>query len=167
MVGEIHIGGPGVARGYHRRPELTAERFLPDPFSQEQGGRVYRTGDLSRWQPEGNLEFLGRNDLQVKIRGFRIELGEIEAKLASHPGVREAVALAREDEEVGKRLVAYYTGEEIGAETLRAHLSSSLPEYMVPSAFMRLETLPLTPNGKLDRRALPAPETPGVCYARL
>src|SRR6185369_13575247 len=106
----------------------------------------------------GAIEFLGRKDFQIKIRGFRIELGEVEARLASHPGVREVVALARDDEDGGKRLVAYYTGEEVEAKSLRAHLSSTLPDYMVPSAYIHLESLPLTPNGKLDRRALPAPE---------
>ena len=131
VVGELYIGGAGVGHGYFNRPELTAERFLPDSFSRETGGRIYKTGDLSRWLPEGRIEFLGRNDFQVKIRGYRIELGEIETRLIGHPEVREAVALAREDEEGGKRLVAYYTGEEIGAEALRAHLSSALPEYMV------------------------------------
>src|SRR5262249_24568499 len=122
VAGEIYIGGAGVARGYLDRPELTAERFLPDPFSREAGGRVYRTGDLGRWLPEGEIEFRGRNDYQVKIRGFRIELGEIEARLINHPEVREAVVQAREDGEGGKRLVAYYTGEEVGAEALRSHL---------------------------------------------
>src|SRR5262249_25163502 len=133
-------------------------RFLPDPFSQEPGARMYRTGDLGRWLPNGEIEFDGRNDFQVKIRGFRIELGAIEATLASYPGVREVLALAREDSEGGKRLVAYYTGEEIGAEALRGHLSPRLPDYMIPSAYVYLETLPLTPNGKIDRQALPAPE---------
>src|SRR5262245_41417317 len=164
VSGELRIGGDGVALGYHNRPEQTAESFLPDPFGREAGGRIYKTGDLVRWLPDGKIEFIGRNDFQVKIRGFRIEPGEIESKLAGHPQVREAVVLAREDDDRGKRLVAYYTGEEIGAETLRAHLSVALPEYMVPSAYVYLETLPLTPNGKLDRRALPAPE--GVAYVR-
>src|SRR5258708_26864960 len=171
VAGELYIGGAGVARGYLNRLELTAERFLLDPFTSEAGARMYRTGDLGRWLPDGNIEFLGRNDGQVKIRGFRIELGEIEAALAGHPEVREAVVTAREDMPGEKRLVAYYTcaaprgaggepGEEAGvdAETLRAHLSAKLPEHMVPSAYVRLERMPLTGNGKLDRRALPAPE---------
>jgi acyl-coenzyme A synthetase/AMP-(fatty) acid ligase len=118
---------------------------------------MYKTGDLGRWLPDGKIEFLGRNDFQIKIRGFRIELGEIEAALAKHSKVREAVVIAHDDGEGGKRLAAYYTGEEIGAETLRAHVSSALPEYMVPSAYVHLESMPLTPNGKFDRRALPAP----------
>ena len=163
VAGELYIGGAGVARGYLNRPELTSERFLRDPFVDEPGARMYRTGDLGRYLPDGNIEFLGRNDFQVKIRGFRIELGEIEARLSEHPGVREAVVIAREDTPGDKRLVAYYTsaGEEgsLGAEPLRAHLSAVLPEYMVPAAYVRLESLPLTPNGKLDRRALPAPDT--------
>jgi amino acid adenylation domain-containing protein len=157
ITGELHIGGAGVARGYLNRPELTSERFLDDPFSQQPHARMYKTGDMGRWLADGNIEFLGRNDHQVKIRGFRIELGEIETTLLQHPGVREAVVLARE-EGGDKRLVAYYCGEkEQGAEVLRAHLGASLPDYMVPAAYVQLDTLPLTPNGKLDRKALPAP----------
>ena len=162
VAGELYIGGAGVARGYLNRPDLTAEKFLFDPFAEESGARMYRTGDLGRWLSDGNIEFLGRNDFQVKIRGFRIELGEIETRLAEHPAVREAVVIAREDTPGDKRLVAYYTGgtEEatLNAEQLRSHLSASLPEYMVPAAYVRLEQLPLTPNGKLDRKALPGPE---------
>ncbi len=138
---------------------------MPDPFAGKPDARMYRTGDLGRWLADGNIEFLGRNDFQVKIRGFRIELGEIEARLCEHAGVREAVVIAREDGSGDKRLVAYYVGEEeLGAEALRAHLSASLPDYMVPSAYVRVERLPLTPNGKLDREALPAPE--GDAYVR-
>ncbi len=138
---------------------------MPDPFAGKPDARMYRTGDLGRWLADGNIEFLGRNDFQVKIRGFRIELGEIEARLCEHAGIREAVVIAREDGSGDKRLVAYYVGEEeLGAEALRAHLSASLPDYMVPSAYVRVERLPLTPNGKLDREALPAPE--GDAYVR-
>ena len=162
VVGELYVGGAGVARGYLNRPELTAERFLKDPFLEDDRARVYKTGDLGRWLENGEIEFLGRNDSQVKIRGFRIELGEIEARLAEHAAVQEAVVIAREDSTGDKRLVAYYTAadceEEISAEGLRVHLSAALPEYMVPAAYVRLESLPLTTNGKLDRKALPVPE---------
>jgi amino acid adenylation domain-containing protein len=157
VAGELYIGGAGVARGYLNRPELTAERFVPDAFGREAGGRLYKSGDLARWSAAGEIEFVGRKDFQVKIRGYRIELGEIEATLTAHAQVREAVVVAREDQEAGKRLVAYYTGAETGAETLRAHLSSRLPDYMVPAAYIHLEAMPLTENGKLDRRALPVP----------
>src|SRR5262249_19747731 len=133
VAGELYVGGEGVGQGYVNRPELTAGSFLPDPFGPEPGVRIYRTGDLGRCLADGAIEFVGRNDFQVKIRGFRIELGEIETNLSSHPGVREVVVLPREDEEGDKRLVAYYTGEEIRAEALRSHLLSGLPEYMIPS----------------------------------
>ncbi|HWN45296.1 MAG TPA: amino acid adenylation domain-containing protein, partial [Thermoanaerobaculia bacterium] len=154
VAGELCLGGVGLARGYLGRPELTAERFIPDPFG-EPGGRLYRTGDLARWLPEGVVEFLGRLDHQVKVRGFRIELGEIESVLSLHPAIREAVVLARE-EAGDKRLVAYLTAEGVAvkAEELRAYLSERLPAYMVPSAFVLLEEMPLTPNGKADRKAL-------------
>ena len=163
VSGELYIGGAGVARGYLGRSELTAERFLADPFVDEPGARIYKTGDLGRFLPDGNIEFLGRNDFQVKIRGFRIELGEIEARLAEYPGVRDAVVVAREETVGDKRLVAYYTtasgeGGAMEAAQLRAHLSAVLPEYMVPAAYVYLESLPLTANGKLDRGRLPAPE---------
>ncbi|RAW92177.1 non-ribosomal peptide synthetase, partial [Photorhabdus sp. S8-52] len=160
VTGEIYIGGVGVARGYLNRPELTAECFLPDPFSDKPHARMYRTGDLARYRPDGNLEFLGRNDQQVKIRGFRIEPGEIESWLVEHPAVRESVVLALEEGQ-DKRLVAYVVaGAEEGlVSSLREHLSARLPDYMVPAAFVRLDSFPLSPNGKLDRKALPAPDS--------
>jgi amino acid adenylation domain-containing protein len=156
VPGELYIGGAGVARGYLGRPGLSAEKFVPDPFAAQPGARLYRTGDLARWRRDGTLEFLGRNDHQVKVRGFRIELGEIEAALRGHEGVADCVVMARA-EAGDPRLVAYVVGEA-EAEALRAHVRRTLPEYMVPSAFVFLEALPLTPNGKLDRKALPAPE---------
>src|SRR5262249_2742104 len=143
---------------YLNRPEQTADRFVPDLHNPVNGTRMYRPGDLARYLEDGSIEYLGRIDHQVKIRGFRIELGEIEARMAELPGVREAVVVALDEGEAGKRLVAYYTGEGVGAEELRRHLSSGLPEYMAPAAYVYLESLPLTPNGKLDRRALPAPD---------
>ncbi|MBW8767933.1 MAG: AMP-binding protein, partial [Geodermatophilales bacterium] len=161
--GELYIGGVQVGRGYLGRPELTAERFIPDPWG-EPGSRLYRTGDLARHLPDGAVEFLGRIDHQVKVRGFRIELGEVEAALAAHPAVREAVVVARADD-AGRRLVAYLVPHPEGAEApllslaeLRANLSLTLPDYMVPAAWVLLGALPLTPSGKVDRRALPAPE---------
>jgi len=163
VTGELYIGGDGLAVGYLNRPELTAEKFVDDPF-REGKTKMYRTGDLARYRADGNIECLGRVDHQVKIRGYRIELGEIEAVLEVLPEIKQAVVIVREDTPGDKRLVAYYTasqtdGVTTGAEQFRAHLSASLPEYMIPVAYVRMETMPLTPNGKLDRKALPAPET--------
>ena len=155
VTGEIFIGGVQVGRGYWDRPDLTAERFVPDPFGAP-GARMYRTGDLGRWQSDGTLEYLGRNDFQVKLRGFRIELGEIEAQLAGHPDVREAAVMARENSAGDPRLVAYYTANsDLPIQSLRNYLGERLPDYMIPAAFVWLEALPLSPNGKLDRKALP------------
>ncbi|MBY8945010.1 amino acid adenylation domain-containing protein [Pseudomonas sp. SH10-3B] len=150
VMGEVYVGGKGVARGYLNRPDLSAERFLDDPFAP---GRMYRTGDLARWLPAGHLEYLGRNDDQVKIRGVRIELGEIEAALTTHPDVEEAVVLSRE----GQLLAWFIPRQAVAIDTLRAHLQRALPDYMLPAAFMPLPAWPLTANGKLDRKALPAP----------
>uniref|UniRef100_UPI003B3A4898 amino acid adenylation domain-containing protein n=1 Tax=Longimicrobium sp. TaxID=2029185 RepID=UPI003B3A4898 len=156
VPGELHVGGAQVTRGYLGRPGLTAERFVPDPFSADGGARMYRTGDLGRWRADGTLEYLGRTDFQVKVRGFRIELGEIEAVLRGHQSVADCVVMAREDAG-DQRLVAYVVGD-VDTDALRAHVRRGLPEYMVPSAFVSLDALPLTANGKLDRKALPAPE---------
>lgn len=156
VAGELYIGGVQLARGYLNLPELTAERFVPHPFSREGGERLYRTGDLARYRRDGQIEFLGRADSQVKIRGYRIELGEIESKLRSHPAVRDAVVITT-NEGTDKRIVAYVvTSQDVG--DLRAHLRERLPEYMIPAAVVTLDQLPLTANGKLDRRALPPPE---------
>jgi amino acid adenylation domain-containing protein len=185
VTGEIYVGGAGVARGYLNRPELTAERFVTDPFfppgnaklqlgeggpSRQAGAwrsRMYKTGDLGRWRADGCIDCLGRNDFQVKLRGYRIEPGEIEARLLEHPAVREAVVLLREDQPGEKRLAAYVTampGEVLKPEELRAHLSATLPDYMLPAAFVTLAALPLTLNGKVDRRALPAPGGDAVAH---
>ncbi|MFL6234427.1 MAG: amino acid adenylation domain-containing protein, partial [Thermoanaerobaculia bacterium] len=169
VPGELCVGGAGVARGYFQRPDLTAERFIPDPTGLEPGGRLYRTGDLARWTPGGDLEYLGRNDFQVKIRGYRVEPGEVEAAVLAHPGVREAAVVARSDRSDGsdRSLVAYVVWEGEASEAgLRDALKAALPAAMVPAAFVALEALPLTPSGKVDRRALAgpayAPEGPGT-----
>ncbi|HEX6290386.1 MAG TPA: amino acid adenylation domain-containing protein [Herpetosiphonaceae bacterium] len=170
VPGELHIGGIQLARGYHRRPALTAEKFIPDPFSQTPNARLYKTGDLARSLPDGAIEYLGRLDFQVKVRGFRIELGEIETALGQHPQVREAVVLARQDPPPASghpdaRLVAYVVEQrhngaaELSVSELRRFLEPTLPEYMVPSVFVFLDALPLSPNGKVDRKALPAPDS--------
>jgi amino acid adenylation domain-containing protein len=160
VVGELYLGGRGLARGYLGRPGLTAERFVPDPFAAEAGGRLYRTGDRARWLADGTLEFLGRLDGQVKVRGYRIELGEVEAALRRQPGVDDCVAVVRTDEGGDRRLVAYVAGTA-RPDALREALRRMLPEYMVPSALVPLERLPLTPNGKVDRKALPEPDAAG------
>ncbi|MFL5656682.1 MAG: amino acid adenylation domain-containing protein, partial [Ktedonobacteraceae bacterium] len=165
VVGELYLGGAGLARGYLQRPEQTAERFVPDPFSGLQGARLYKTGDLVRYRPDGRLEFVGRSDYQVKVRGYRIELGEIEQVLLQHPVVREGVVVVREDGPDSKQLVAYVVPaqvqEAVDQATVQAFLRERLPDYMLPSHFLTLEALPLTANGKVDRRALPAPEQVG------
>jgi len=159
-VGELYLGGAGLARGYLGRPDLTAERFLPNPFAREPGERLYRTGDRVRRLRTGELDYLGRTDHQVKLRGFRIELGEIEARLREHEAVQTAVVVVREDRAGDPRLVAY-AATDADAETLRAHLAAQLPAYMVPAVIVVLDALPLNANGKIDRKALPAPEGHG------
>ncbi len=161
VIGEICIAGAGLARGYLNRPDLTAKKFVNNPF--EDGKRMYKTGDLGRWLPDGNIEFIGRKDDQVKIRGYRIELGEIEAALNQHTSIQEGVVLAKENESADKQLVAYVTSDQaLNTNDLRTHLKSSLPDYMVPAYFVQLEDFPLTPNGKLDKKALPSPEGLGL-----
>jgi len=162
VTGELHIGGAGLARGYFNRPELTAGQFIPNPFSKELGARLYKSGDLARYLPNGELEYLGRIDQQVKVRGFRVEPGEIEAVLVQYPGVRETVVLFRETQAGDKRLIAYIVPsneQRLVTAELRDFLKQQLPEYMMPVAFVLLEKLPLTPNGKVDRHSLPAPDT--------
>jgi acyl-CoA synthetase (AMP-forming)/AMP-acid ligase II/aryl carrier-like protein len=154
VPGELWIGGIQVARGYWKRPELTAEKFVPDPFTE--GGRLYRTGDVGRWLPDGNIEYIGRRDEQVKVRGYRIELGEIETVLGEFPGVRQAVVVVREDGHGLKRLVGYVvTDGEMDKEGVERYLQGKLPEYMVPRQWMELAEMPLTSSGKVDRKALP------------
>jgi acyl carrier protein len=159
VAGELCIGGAGLAQGYWNQPEQTADRFIPHPFSKEPGARLYRTGDLARFLPDGNIEFMGRIDHQVKIRGFRVEPAEIEAMVKQYPSVKQNVVLPYEDQSGEKRLAAYVVAEKpIKAEDLRAFLLQQLPEYMVPSAFLMLDSIPLTANGKVDMRALPSAE---------
>jgi amino acid adenylation domain-containing protein/thioester reductase-like protein len=161
VVGELYIGGDGVARGYRDRPELTAEKFVNDPFRTDNGAKLYKTGDLARWRADGNLMFLGRMDHQVKVRGYRIELGEIESALLKHPAFQEAVVITQEDSSGENQLIAYSVLKDQGSEPpineMRGYLRQRLPEYMIPATFVTLDALPLTPNGKLDRKALPAP----------
>ncbi len=162
IPGEIHVGGAGLARGYLNRPELTATKFVPHPFSDQKNARLYRSGDLGRFLPNGDIEYLGRIDNQIKIRGFRIELGEIESVLAQHPAVRSCLVTTAKDHQGNNFIAAYIVPKQdqhVNAQALREHLRQSLPEYMVPSAFVVLEEFPLTPNGKIDRRALPDPLT--------
>lgn len=162
-AGELYIGGDGLARGYLNRPDWTTERFIPNPFSADPEAKLYKTGDLVRYRPDGNLEFIGRVDHQVKIRGYRIELGEIETVLSQQPGVREAIVIVREDRPGDKQLVAYVTAQPqhtLDPEALRAALRQQLADYMVPSAIVALDKIPLTPNGKADRKALPKPTNP-------
>ena len=161
VAGELHIGGDGLARGYLNRPELTQAKFIPNPFLPDRSARLYKTGDLARYLPDGNIQFLGRLDHQVKIRGFRIELGEIEAVLSNHPQIQQAAAIATTDPTGNNRLIAYVVvseDEDLSTQQLREFLQQQLPAYMVPSTFIILDTLPLTPNGKVDRKALPAPD---------
>lgn len=161
IAGDLYVSGPGLARGYHNRPEITAEKFVDDPFSDKPGARIYKTGDLARYLANGDIEFAGRTDDQVKIRGYRVELEEIDAVLGAHPGVHEVVVMARENASGEKTLVAYLVpARELvpTASELRSYLKQKLPHYMVPSAFVLLEAMPKTPNGKVDKRALPAPK---------
>ena len=157
VVGELYVGGVGLARGYHGKAELTGERFVGNPFVE--GGRLYRTGDRVRWRRDGQLAYMGRVDTQVKVRGFRIELGEVEAALRGHQGVAEAVVVVREDVPGDRRLVGYvvWRGEPVEEGELRAYLRGRLPEYMVPGVIVALEAVPMTPSGKVDRKGLPAP----------
>ena len=162
VPGELYIGGVGLARGYHHRPELTAEKFIHDPFSTQDSARLFKTGDLARYRADGAIEYLGRLDDQVKICGFRIELGEIEAELSQHLAIKDVVVVAREDTPGNKRLVAYLVADphaiHPSVEDLRTYLKEKLPSYMIPAVFMYLDAMPLNPNGKVDRKALPAPD---------
>jgi acyl carrier protein len=177
VPGELYLGGPGVAEGYLNQPELTRERFVPDPFGADKSQRLYRTGDIVKYLADGNIEFIGRRDGQVKIRGYRIELGEIENALLDQPGVAQGAARVFTDEGQDQRLVAYVVPRadqqipvaepspvKLDPTALRKGLLRRLPDYMIPSAFVVLDKLPLTPNGKIDRQALPAPERPVEAY---
>ncbi|MCU0662310.1 MAG: amino acid adenylation domain-containing protein [Myxococcota bacterium] len=166
-IGELYLGGVGLARGYLGKPGLTAEKFVPDPFSRRTGSRIYRTGDLARWRPDGRIEFCGRTDEQVKVRGHRIELGEIEAHLLSHPHIQQCAVTVSQDQYGEKRLAAYVVqdGSSVAPSELKAFIEASLPTYMVPSTIMELDALPLTRNGKIDRRALPAPDLEAIASA--
>jgi hypothetical protein len=160
VPGELYIGGRGVARGYLHAPDLTLERFVPDPFAAEPGGRLYRTGDQVRYRPDGRLEYLGRLDNQVKLRGFRIELGEIETVLSTHQALQQVVVAVREDHPGDARLVAYIVplpGQAVTVTDVRKHLRRALPDYMIPQHVVELEAIPMTPSGKIDRKALPSP----------
>jgi amino acid adenylation domain-containing protein len=168
VPGELHIGGDGVTRGYLNRAELTEKQFVPDPFRSDPGARLYKTGDLARFRPDGNCEYLSRIDTQVKVRGFRIELGEIESVLSDHPSLDKCVAAVREDQPGDVRLVGYIVprnGREVAVSDLRSHLKTKLPDYMVPQHFVELEEFPLTPAGKVDRKNLPAPDGEGSLSA--
>src|SRR5262249_39408242 len=160
VAGELYLGGDGVGRGYLGRPDLTAERFVPDPFAPQPGARMYRTGDLARFQPDGRIDFLGRLDHQVKLRGFRIELGEIEAALGAHPAVRGAAVSLRDEQPDRQALVAYVLlhDDQRDVAELRAYLERTLPAHFVPSVFVRLDAFPVTASGKIDRQRLPAPD---------
>jgi acyl carrier protein len=164
IPGEIHIGGSGVARGYLNRPETTSERFIPDPFATQSGARMYKTGDLAKFLPDGTVEFLGRKDHQVKIRGYRIELDEIQTVLSRHPDVCSAVLTVRDDEADDKQLIAYvvlHDGKTSTSDELRRYLRRELPEFMIPATIVQLDKFPLTPMGKVDRLALPVPDIIG------
>jgi non-ribosomal peptide synthetase component F len=158
VAGELYVGGDGLSSGYFNRPEITAEKFVPNPFSESGGDRLYKTGDLVRWLADGSIEFMGRVDRQVKIRGLRIEPGEIAAMLATHADVCESVVLVREDLPGDRRLIAYFTtNTTTDISALRDYLKERLPNYMIPSAFVQMDSFPVTPNGKTDFRAFPAP----------
>jgi amino acid adenylation domain-containing protein len=169
VLGELYLAGEGLARGYYGRPDLTNERFVPNPFDAQPGARMYRTGDLCRWLPDKSIQYLGRLDHQIKLRGFRIELGEVEATLDRYPGIRQSLVMAREDQPGHQRLVAYVVpeaGTTLQMEELRLHIKKSLPEFMLPSSIVVLEAFPLSPNGKIDRKSLPSPDEQSLEPAR-